>query len=67
MRGAHANMKMTTYRREGGGARGGGRLSEEITWCSAEAEGGGCKYRQQSIKIELKKIDSRLSANEWGS
>ena len=29
--------------------------------------GGGGKYRQQSIKIELKKIDSRLSANEWGS
>ena len=64
MRGTHANMKMTTYRREGGGE--GGRSSEEITWCSAEAEGGG-KYRQQSIKIELKKIDSRLSANEWGS
>ena len=39
MRGTHANMKMTTYRREGGGA--GGRLSEKITWCSAEAEGGG--------------------------
>ena len=39
MRGTHANMKMTTYRREGGGA-GGGRLSEEITWCSADAEGG---------------------------
>ena len=66
MRGTHANMKMTTYRREGGGAGGRGRLSEEITWCSAEAEGGG-KYRPQSIKIELKKIDSRLSANEWGS
>lgn len=65
MRGTHANMKMTTYRREGGGGRG-GRLSGEITWCSAEPEGGG-KYRQQSIKIELKKIDSRLSANEWGS
>ena len=65
MRGTHANMKMTTYRREGGGA--GERLSEEITWCSAEAEGGGGKYRRQSIKIELKKIDSRLSANEWGS
>ena len=43
MRGTHANMKMTTYRRDGGGQVGGGgwRLSEEITWCSAEAEGGG--------------------------
>ena len=30
-------MKMTTYRREGGGGRGQGK----IAWCSAEAEGGG--------------------------
>ena len=65
MRGTHANMKMTTYRREGGGGRGGDYLRKS-RGVQQKRRGGG-KYRQQSIKIELKKIDSRLSANEWGS
>ena len=65
MRGTHANMKMTTYRREGGGGgRGGGYLRKSR---GVQQKRRGGKYRQQSIKIELKKIDSRLSANEWGS
>ena len=63
MRGTHANMKMTTYRREGGG---GGAYLRKSRGVQQNRRGGG-KYRQQSIKIELKKIDSRLSANEWGS
>ena len=62
MRGTHANMKMTTYRREGGG----GDYLRKSRGVQQKRRGGG-KYRQQSIKIELKKIDSRLSANEWGS
>ena len=62
MRGTHANMKMTTYRREGGGG-----YLRKLRGVQQKRRGGGGKYRQQSIKIELKKIDSRLSANEWGS
>ena len=64
MRGTHANMKMTTYHREGGGAGGGDYLRKSR---GVQQNRRGGKYRQQSIKIELKKIDSRLSANEWGS
>ena len=40
MRGTHANMKMTTYRREGGGARGGGDYLRKSRGVQQKRRGG---------------------------
>ena len=56
-------MKMTIYRREGGG----GIIWGNYTVVGKNGGGRGVSHRQQSIKIEMQKTDSQVTANEWGS